>query len=102
VALLIGTLALSVDLIEYQPQEPRDRLSDRPLPETLGEREKSRAASMRKSVSTASVVTANPIATGVDGSGFDVTLMPADAETDTQRERVFVPPRQPYATGGQR
>lgn len=30
--LLVGTLALSVDLITYSPAPPREKLADRPLP----------------------------------------------------------------------
>ena len=33
VPILVLTLALSVDLIEYQPQEPQEKLADRPIPE---------------------------------------------------------------------
>ena len=29
---LLGTLVLSVDFIEYRPEEPRQKLADRPLP----------------------------------------------------------------------
>jgi len=38
VPLLLATLSLSVDLIEYRPQQARDRLTDRPIrltPDTM-------------------------------------------------------------------
>ena len=31
VTMMLGALTLSVDLIEYQPQEPQQRLTDRPI-----------------------------------------------------------------------
>lgn len=102
VLLLVGMLALSVDIIEYQPQTPRDRLSDRPLPDSVLEKQSNRGIPVSASVSTASVVPAQPMANGGGGSGFDVTLMPAEAGTDLQPRREFSPPMPPYATWNQR
>jgi len=51
--LLLGMLVLSVDLIEYRPEEPPERLSERPIPPSP--QPKSPAASDQRSISTASV-----------------------------------------------
>ena len=53
--LLLGMLVLSVDLIEYRPEEPPRRQGDRPIP-AESEPEKTVDRSNRRSVSTASVV----------------------------------------------
>ncbi len=88
VSLLVATLALSVDLIEYQPQKKVDRLSDRPLPTALVEKQKSRSLSVAPSISNASVVNARPLDSEISASGLDVTLVPGEGERDLQ-----IPPR---------
>lgn len=101
---LLGTLALSVDLIEYQPQVQKNRLSDRPLPAAVADPQPDRprplgasmGAAMSTSVSSASVVTARPY----DGAAsLDVTLG-AGAERGENPDREFAPPPSPYALRG--
>lgn len=107
---LLGTLALSVDLIEYQPQVQKNRLSDRPLPAAVANPQPERprlpgasmgtstGASMATSVSSASVVTARPY----DGDArLDVTLG-VDAVGGQDLDRELAPPPSPYALRGLR
>ncbi len=60
IPLLLLTLGLSVDLIEYRPQEKGEKLSDRPLPPAVLEEQRRRAIPLRRAISTSSVTTASP------------------------------------------
>jgi hypothetical protein len=99
VSALLATLAISVDLIEYQPQPAKKRLSDRPLPAAVTEPRAAQAIPLRASVSTASVVTPEPL---VGSQPLDVRLMPGGDEASAQPDRDFAPPRRPYALRDQR
>jgi hypothetical protein len=57
VPLLLGMLVLSVDLIEYRPEEPPKRLSERPIPPAPETADRSD----RRSVSAASIAQPEPI-----------------------------------------
>lgn len=63
IPVLLGALALSVDLIEYQPAVEPDRLTDRPIPAAVLEKQKQAAKKRATSVSSASVMTAQPLVT---------------------------------------
>lgn len=83
VLLLLATLTLSVDLIEYQPQPPAERLSDRPLPEAVVASDTKRSARPNAAVfSAASVVDSkvtDPAARTLEdarGAALDLTLAP--------------------------
>jgi hypothetical protein len=102
VSVLLATLALSVDLIEYQPQAARSRPSDQPPPNQPPEQHPGMDISLAKSVSTASVVTAAPKNVGVENPGLDVILMPAETGTDTQPVQNPAAPVHPYALHGRR
>ncbi len=99
VSALLATLAISVDLIEYQPQPTKKRLSDRPLPTAVTQPNSGRAIPLRASVSTASVVTPAPL---VESQALDLRLMPEDDRARAERDRDFPPPQPPYAIRGQR
>ena len=92
IPLLLGTLSLSVDLIEYDPQPEGERLADRPIPEAVVEKARERKASSGRSVSTASIVEVPRKSAG--DMHLDVTLQD---ETDLAAKRDFSPPKQPYA-----
>ena len=97
IPLLLGTLALSVDLIEYDPEPEPERLSDRPMPRQAAVKSSTRrAASPATSVSGASVVEsgANTLAPSPD---LELQLG-ADADHETTHE--FAPPPRPYALRG--
>lgn len=85
--LLVGTLALSVDLIEYNPQPPPERLSDRPIPKRIVEKRQQADIARAASLSTASVVDAEPEVRKTD---LELTL----EQNDERRE--FAPPA-PYS-----
>ena len=102
VSALVATLALSVDLIEYQPQPEQNRSSHRPLPEPLAQRQQNMDSSLAKSVATTSVVTANPAMIGGENPGLDVTLMPVETGTDAQLEQDLAMPTHPYALPSRR
>lgn len=97
IPLLLGTLALSVDLIEYDPEPAPERLSDRPMPKEVVEKSSARrAASSARSVSGASVVEpgANTLSPSPD---LELQL---DADADREATRDFAPPPRPYALRG--
>ncbi|GEM_PF-2405275 len=102
VSVLLATLALSVDLIEYQPQAARSRPSDQSPPNPPTEKLPSMDISLAESVSTASVVTAAPKNIGVGNPGLDVILMPEKTGTDTQPLQNPAPSVHPYALHGRR
>lgn len=102
VPVLLATLALSVDLIEYQPQAARSRPSDQSPPNPPTEKRPGMDVSLAESVSTASVVTAAPRNIGVGNPGLDVILMPAETGTDRQPLQNPAPPVPPYALHGRR
>lgn len=56
IPLLIGTLVLAVGIIEYQPKEPREKLTDRPISKANLEYRKS-MHSKRPGLSDAAVLT---------------------------------------------
>jgi len=93
IPLLLGTLTLSVDLIEYDPQPEQDRLSDRPIPEAVSVADSPSTPPTRlhtrTSVSSASVVSA-PDAGAVDDL-LDVTLA-GDAPLPNARPYAAPPP----------
>jgi len=102
VSVLLATLALSVDLIEYQPQAARSRPSDQSPPNPPTEKLPSMDISLAESVSTASVVTAAPKNIGVGNPGLDVILMPEKTGTDTQPLQNPAPSVHPHALHGRR
>ena len=102
VPLLLAALSLSVDLVEYQPHEESDRLSDRPIQMT---RQPAPKPVMRPSLSptipTDSPTIGSPAkdtspemgdAEGIQGDGADLDVMlPASS--------LLRPPTPPYALG---
>ena len=82
VIVVLAALALSVDLIEYQPEPPAERLTDRPIPEAVRERGKGMPAPTPSSLSATSVLGSEPMGRrgllGGDAAGIDVSLA-ADA-----------------------
>lgn len=99
VSALLATLAISVDLIEYQPQPAKQRLSDRPLPAAVTQPRAARAIPLAASVSRASVVTPSPL---VGPQALDVRLEAGDDQLSPEQDRDFAPPQPPYAMRGQR
>lgn len=99
VSVLLATLAVSVDLVEYQPQPPSNRLSDRPLPAAMSQSSPARAIPLGSAVSNTSVVTTEPLR---DAASLDVHLMPGEAKAPAESDRAFAPPQRPYAMRGQR
>jgi hypothetical protein len=103
VPILIATLALSVDLIEYQPQEPREKLADRPIPESILAKQRSRTIPHRTSVSDASVTP--PSSFPAEGtqkkppstSEIDLSLRGNDTKVDAESSVAFAPPTPPHA-----
>ena len=93
IPLLLGTLMLSVDLIEYDLQPEGERLVDRPTPEGVVEKARKPKAASSPSVPTTSIVS-TPQKVAEDGLGRDVTLQ---AKNDGDLQRDFAPPTQPYA-----
>ena len=106
VPVLVFTLALSVDLIEYQPYEPPERLADRPIPEAVLAKQRSRAIPHRSSVSDTSVAQRSSLtAEGTQGlasdsSAIDLTLNEKDATVDAESPDNFAPPTPPSALKG--
>jgi len=102
VTVLVATLALSVDLIEYQPQPEQNQSSNRPLPDPLAQQQQNMDRSLAKSVATTSVVTADPRMIGGENLGLDVTLTPVETGTDAQLEQDLAAPANPYVLRGRR
>jgi hypothetical protein len=105
VSMVLVTLALSVDLIEYQPQEQPDRLSDRPMPAAVIDGGQQAKIAHTSSVSTTSVITHNRhnrvVATATGGeAGVDLRLVPLEAGAEQRREREFAPAAAPYSVRG--
>ena len=87
--LLVGTLVLSVDLITYSPVPEREKLTDRPLPESTAQ-PSSRVVIPNSVMSSAPVVTPPTPGTELDLElelGDDTAALP----------RSFAPPAKPYA-----
>ena len=93
IPLLLGTLMLSVDLIEYDLQPEDERLVDRPTPEGGVEKAHKLKAASSPSVPMASIVSAPQKVAG-EGLGLGVALR---AKNDGDLQRNFAPPTQPYA-----
>jgi len=93
IPLLLGTLMLSVDLIEYDLQPESERFVNRPTPEADVEKAHKRKAVSSPSAPMASNVSAPQKVAG-DGLGFSVTLR---AKNDRDLQRNFAPPTRPYA-----
>jgi hypothetical protein len=86
IPLLLATLALSVDLIEYQPQPPKPRLVDRPIPAEVLEKQRARENSTGAPLSSTASVVSSPIlgtdtasALGRNGSHLDLRLGAEDS-----------------------
>jgi len=84
IPLLLGTLTLSIDLIEYDPQLEGERLMDRPISEEVVREPK---ASSSPSVPTASIVS-TPQQVARNGLGLDAMLQ---AKNDGDVQRDFAP-----------
>lgn len=99
IPLLMGTLALSVDLIEYTPQNSRERLSDRPLPssQAIERRQNAQAAvrqgAMRLSPSAALATTPSVATAEPDLANGTIDL---DLPADAQGQMPLLPPTQPH------
>ncbi len=103
IPLLLGTLALSVDLIEYDPEPAPARLSDRPIPKAVAEKAAARgeAPTSAPSVSGASVVESGATSFAPTRSPSPDLELQLGAE-GTTREQIpdFAPPPAPYALRG--
>jgi hypothetical protein len=92
VPLLLLTLSLSVDLVEYQPHEERDRLADRPIRMT---RKVIARPIPRPTVSTpTSIDSPIPIGGNESGEGTNDSL---DLELNAPSGDSMRPPTPPYA-----
>lgn len=98
IPLLLLALSLSVDLIEYQPAEEPDRLTDRPIPSEVLERNKEGALEPMARVSSTSVTTASPFVTsptpGLDEEALGLEM--------THPAQPLSPPKPPSALRGGR
>lgn len=56
---LFAALVLSVDIIEYQPQKPRPKLADRPLPKLHKSKPQTFSTSTRAAIGTSAIVDEN-------------------------------------------
>ena len=99
---LVGVLMLSVDLIEYQPQRPRERLNDRPIARTEPAPTRVDRASLAPgsspsiSVSASSVVDARALrASELDSASAD----PFALEMRIQAPESLRPSARPHALG---
>ena len=109
IPLLLATLVLSVDLIEYQPQPPKPRMVDRPIPAEVLEKQRARESTNDLPLSaTASVVSSPVLGTdaastlGQNGSRLDLTLGAEDSASATRGSsaREYAAPQSsmpPYA-----
>ncbi|MEM9175178.1 MAG: hypothetical protein AAGC67_08075 [Myxococcota bacterium] len=86
--LLLGTLALSVDLITYSPAPPREKLTDRPLPQVA----KPAAAVRVPMPSTVMSGAAPVVAPEVPARRLDL-----DLGLDLEDDAPDVAPKPPYA-----
>ncbi|HPG24691.1 MAG: hypothetical protein H6748_11880 [Spirochaetaceae bacterium] len=70
--LVLGALALSIDLVEYRPAEPPERLSDRPMPSQVAEPQPDAAKVERaRTLSSASVMSASGLHSAEAGMASD-------------------------------
>jgi hypothetical protein len=78
VSAVLATLALSIDLIEYQPEPPTERRTNRPIPGPVHDRGTRLPAPTPSTLSAASVLGSEPASgrdlLGNNGSGLDVDL----------------------------
>lgn len=95
--LLVGTLALSVDLIEYVPKPAPERLSDRPIPTKQLDQARANRAT-RPSAANAPVIDAKNVPTTAS-LNLGVSL---EADDRIALEREFAAPKPPYALRGRR
>ena len=100
IPLLLGTLALSVDLIEYDPQPEVERLSDRPIPKAVTEKAAAKRTGQKTAptVSGASVV--EPGTTSFAPAPAADLELQLGGEDGSERMREFAPPAAPYALRG--
>ena len=108
VPLLLGTLVLSIDLIEYQPQKPKPRLADRPMPEAVIAKQRARSVPLPSAISSNSVVTSRAqrgealAGLAPNDASLDVTLGdedrtgPGRRSTGTREPSGPMPPMPPY------
>ena len=92
VPLLLLTLSLSVDLIEYQPHEERDRLTDRPIRMTR----KAVARPIPRPAAPTPTSIDSPIPIGGDESG-EATNDSLDLELNAPSSGSMRPPTPPQA-----
>jgi hypothetical protein len=92
VPLLLLTLSLSVDLIEYQPHEERDRLTDRPIRLTR----KAIARPVPRPAASNPTLIDLPIPIGGDESG-DAMSDSIDLELNVPSSGSMQPPTPPHA-----
>lgn len=113
VALVMGTLSLSVDLIEYAPQkdQEKERLSDRPMPAAVLERQRARSEPTGPSVSGPSLIETAPMVGDAlpvpttDAALLDLGLAPGAGSPNVAprvRRSEPLPPLPPYALRGSR
>jgi hypothetical protein len=95
VPLLLLTLSLSVDLIEYQPHEERDRLTDRPIRMTR----KAIARPVPRPAASNPTLIDLPIPIGGDESG-DAMSDSIDLELNVPSSGSIQPPISPYTLKG--
>ena len=78
VSAVLATLALSIDLIEYQPEPPTDRLTDRPIPGSVRDRGTRLPDPTPSALSATSVLGSEPTGgrdlLGPNARGLDVDL----------------------------
>jgi len=99
IPLLMGTLALSVDLIEYHPQQPRERLSDRPLPseDVIARRKNEQAA---RTANAMGITAGSTLATSPSVATADLDLETSALQLDlppVPTEANLRPPTVPYS-----
>lgn len=87
--LLVGALALSVDLITYAPVPPREKLADRPMSNSATEQGRSRATSPQSGISNTPVVE--------PGNATQTLELELHLDDETASlGRDFAPPTPPY------
>ena len=98
VTMMLGALTLSVDLIEYQPQEPQQRLTDRPIPRAVLDKQQLRRIQPQTSVSATSVVRPERLVGHAEERDLDLTIAPEKSGADQQRQPEHAPPSPSYST----
>lgn len=99
VPLLFGMLALSVDLIEYQPQEPRPKLNSRPIATRALEARPAKPAARHQATQTAISTSAMMDTHRIDSmqaGELDSKLL--DGEMPIPSTSDLRPPTRPYST----